>query len=115
MTAGRRRDHQRDELSQLCQAGSDLREGDVEPPDRKHCQADNRDGATDIAGAAIPGLRQQGLVPRQHDGGILAKGAAGRIHADFSTGDRRWRIRSVTTSMIDTATMIISRMALTSV
>src|SRR5271155_3129673 len=105
MTASRGRDHQGDKHSELYQTGAKLFERDVEPPDREYGEADNRGRRADFGSAAIPGFRQERPVPRQHRGGVFAKGAAVHGHADFSTGASRWRIRSVTTSMIDTATM----------
>jgi len=69
----------------------------------------------DFAGSALPRFGQQGLVARQDRGRIADENSGTRAHPRRSTGAMRWRIRSVTRSRIDTVTMIISRMALTSV
>ncbi len=95
--------------------GPDLAEGDGKPPYRKNRKSEHTD-RRDKRGCA-PGLRclEQAAVPVEYGAGINRTHGAARFHRLTSLPDSRCRIRSVTRSMIATETMIISRMALTSV
>ena len=115
MTSRGGRNHQRDEFYQLAKTGQDLCEGDVEPQHREQREGDDRDRAADLQRPFLPGPCQQRLVAGQHRGRVVGNDGVAAVHVTRSTGDRRCRMRSVSRSVIDTVTMIINKMALTSV
>jgi alpha-D-ribose 1-methylphosphonate 5-triphosphate synthase subunit PhnI len=115
MPPRRGRHHQAEKLHQFADPRPDLREGDAEPPYRKGDRAEHGDRAANLEGAALRRLRQQRPVARQHGGRIRREQLGTPVHPVAAPLARRRRTRLVTISRIATATMISSRMALTSV
>src|SRR5215469_7238445 len=115
MPARRRRKHQRDEFGEGGQARTDLLDRDPEPPDREQSQGQDAQREAELHRAAPRRFRQPAPVAQEQVHPIAGENLAAWAQGARSTGVRRWRIRSVSRSMVATVTIIISRMALTSV
>ena len=114
VTAGRGRDHHRDELRQRLQAIADLTDRDAEPPHRKHQRQQHRRRNAEFE-RTPPGRYRDEVAMAGEDGAGLSGKDRRTGHGAASAGFRWRRMRSVIRSISATVMMISSRIALTSV